>query len=396
MRAEASADVIVVGLGAMGSATLYQIARQGGLKVLGLDRFAPPHDLGSSHGETRITRQAVGEGRLFAPFVMRSHEIWRGIEAETGASLFVACGALILGPGKSAPHHQGAKGFLDRTIDVARHLGIGHELLDAGETRARFPQFGLRSDEVGYFEPTGGFVYPERCIAAQLELAKRHGAQIRLAEVVQRIEQVGDGVEVHTDRGVYRAAQAIVTAGAWLPQLMGGELPKHLKVFRQTLHWFEPDDAALYAPGRFPVFIWGGVSGGSGHFYGFPVAPGSSGLKLGTEQYEVTTDPDRLERFVGPAEEQRMYETHVAGRLMGVGPRCERSAACLYTVTADRGFVVDQLPDQERVTIVSACSGHGFKHSAGMGEALALLIHGKPSLLQTRPFTLGRLLQDVT
>jgi sarcosine oxidase len=391
MKTEASADVIVVGLGAMGSATLYQTAKQGGLRVLGLDRFVPPHDRGSSHGETRITRQAVGEGKRFAPFVLRSHEIWREIEEETGATLLETCGALILAPGDGMPDLHGKSNFLDRTIEVARQFGITHEVLDAGEIQVRFPQFRLRSNETGYFEPGGGFVHPERCIAAQLELAKRHGAQIRTMETVHRIAQVGDSVEVYTDRGLYRAARAIVTAGAWLPRLLGGELPAHLKVYRQTLHWFEADEAALYAPGRFPVFIWAHGNGKSDHFYGFPLLPGSAGVKLATELYETAADPNHLKRSVDRYEEHRMYETHVAGRLTGVGPQCRRSATCLYTVTADAGFVVDQLHDEERIMMVSACSGHGFKHSAAMGEALANLVHDRPSLLQSRPFPLARL-----
>ncbi len=394
MKTEASADVIVVGLGAMGSATLYQTAKQGGLRVLGLDRFAPPHDRGSSHGETRITRQAVGEGKSFAPFVQRSHEIWRELEEETGTTLFEACGALILAPQEDGSRHHGVSGFLNRTIEVARHFGITHEVIDADEIQARFPQFQLRSNEAGYFEPGGGFVYPERCIAAQLGLAKRHGARIHTGEVVQRIAQVGDSVEVQTDRGSYHAAQAIVTAGAWLPHLIGGDLPSHLRVYRQTLHWFDAHEAALYAPGRFPVFIWAHGEGSSDHFYGFPIVPGSAGVKVATEQYETTADPDHFKRSVGPDEERRLYETHVAGRLAGLGPRCGRSAACLYTVTANSSFVVDQLAGQDCITIVSACSGHGFKHSAGLGEALANLAHGKPSLLQSRPFSLARMLSD--
>jgi len=366
-------DTIVVGLGAIGSACLYQLAKRG-QRVLGIDRYAPPHAWGSSHGETRITRQAIGEGEAYVPLVSRSHEIWREIEAETGTELLVQCGALILAGHESAANHHGKGDFVRRTIAAAVRFGISHEVLDAAEIGARYPQLVLTGAEIGYFEPGGGFVRPERCIAAQLSLARRHGAELLLDTAVAGYQADGPDATVVTTAGGGRltAAQVIVAAGPWAGGMVGGAMGRHMQVCRQVLHWYGADDEAAYAPERFPVFIWMHGDAPENYLYGFPVPSGSTGVKVATEQYgEVTADPDLLRRDVLAAEEQAMFHDHVAGRLRGVRPGALRSSACMYTVTPDSGFLVDWLPGDGRILLVSACSGHGFKHSAGLGEAVA-------------------------
>jgi sarcosine oxidase len=371
MAAE-TADVVVIGLGAVGAATLHRLALRG-VRAVGIDRFHPPHDRGSTHGESRITRLAVGEGPAYAPLVRRSHEIWRELEAETGDTLFLRTGGLIMGPRDGAAQHHGKGDFVRRTAAVARDAGVAHEVLDAAEIAARFPQFVLRGDEIGCFEPSAGVVFPERCVAAQLRLAGVQGAVLHLGEAVTAIRPAAGGVEVRTDRRVLHAARAVLCAGPWLPGLAGGRLAALARVHRQTLHWFAVDDAAAYAPERFPVFIWMHGDSDTDYFYGFPCLSGAgpATVKLATEQYAATVDPDRSERRVEAAESADMHARHVAGRLRGVGPACVRAAACLYTVTPDSGFIVDALPEQPNVLAASACSGHGFKHSAALGEMLA-------------------------
>ncbi len=383
-------SVIVVGLGAVGSATLYQLARRG-VPAVGIDRYAPPHAMGSSHGETRITRQAVGEGESYAPLVRRSHEIWRTLEAEEGVALLDQVGGLIMAPREGAALHHGKDSFVRRTVAVAERFGIAHEVLDPAAIMRRFPQFQLRGDELGYFEPGAGMVAPERCIAAQLAAARRLGATVRVDERVLAITQDGGGVTVRSDRETLTANRCVVTAGPWIGELLGGGLKAHAVPYRQALHWFEADDPAAYAPGRFPVFIWMHGPAQEDYLYGFPQVAAGTGVKVATEQYADPADPDAIDRTVSEAESAEMFRLHVAGRLRGVTPRRLRAAACLYTVTPDAAFIVDAPPGLDRVLAVSACSGHGFKHSAALGEAVAEQVADGGSAIDLATFRAGRL-----
>lgn len=370
----ANAEVIVVGLGAMGAATLLALARRG-VRAVGIDRHHPPHDRGSSHGETRITRLAVGEGAAYAPLVARSHELWRALEAETGEQLLLQCGGLVMGRRGVATGHHGKPAFVERTIEVARQFGISHEVLDADGVAARFPQMRLHGDEIASFEPSAGLVFPERCIAAQLAVAARLGAETRLGTNVVSVSRDGAGVRVVTDQGVLHAGRVVLAAGAWNPALAAPLAPV-ARIHRQVLHWFTAADPAEYAPGRFPIFIWMYGPQDGDYFYGFPCLPGQSAIKVATERYEATVATESAWRDVDAAESGAFHARHVGPRLAGITDRCERAVGCLYTVTPDSGFVIDDLPDLPGALLVSACSGHGFKHSAGLGEAVATRIMG--------------------
>jgi len=383
------ADFLVVGLGAMGSATLYQLARRGA-KVIGLDRFSPPHTLGSSHGETRITRQAVGEGRDYVPFVMNSQRIWRELEAETGEHLFNACGVLVMAPGVGEVSHHGKPDFVIRSIDAARAFGIKHEVLNGKDVMGRFPQFlGLQGNEKVYYEPGGGYVMPERCVHAQLTRAKALGAAIRTNVEVRSIAQTGTSVRVETTAGTFEAGQVVVSAGAWNAHLLGAPFDRLLTVNRQLLHWFELEDTSAYRADA-PVFIWMHGATDVDYFYGFPPPSGDRRLKVATEQYETRTTADTINRVVDPAESAKMYRQHIQGRMAGVTPRVAQAAACLYTVTPDRGFIIDRHPEQDRVFVISACSGHGFKHSAGIGNAVAEKVAEGRSSVDLSAFSVSR------
>jgi sarcosine oxidase len=383
-------SVIVVGLGAVGAAVLYQLACRG-IPAVGIDRFAPPHAMGSSHGETRITRLSVGEGDAYAPLVRRSHEIWRALEASEGVRLMTTAGGLIMGPQTGAPIHHGKDAFIDRTIALAKRTGIAHEVLDAAAIAARYPQFALRGDEIAYFEPEAGMLAPEACVRVQLAAARARGATIRTDEQVLAIAQDERGVSVRTARETLRASRGVVAAGAWVGQLLGGTFARHARVYRQTLHWFAADDPAPYAPGRFPIFIWMHGTGPEDYFYGFPEAQAGAGVKVASEQYGMEADPDSVARTVSDPESASMYRSHVAGRLRGVSARVVDAKACLYTVTPDAGFIVDSAPGTDRVLVASACSGHGFKHSAALGEAIAEQIADGGSRIPLDAFALTRL-----
>ena len=369
-------DCIVVGLGAAGSATLYQLAKRG-QRVIGIDRFAPPHPHGSSHGDTRLTRCATGEGEEYVPLALRSHEIWRELEAATGEELLVQSGVLILAHPDNVSDHHGKPHFLKRTIEIAQKFGIAHEVLDQAALAARFPLFRLKGTEQGYHEPGAGFVHVERCIAAHLTMAERHGAAIRRDTEVVAIEPDGPNAAIVRTAGgsSFRAAKIVVAVGAWTPGLFGGAYRPHLKVYRQVMHWYRVQEPARFAPDIFPTFIWMHGHVQEDYVYGFPIRAGSGaiggGLKIGTEHYRDPADPDLLRREVSPDETEEMFARHIAPNFRGITSEVLRSAACMYTVTTDGDFLVDRVDGHDNVLVVSACSGHGFKISAALGEAVA-------------------------
>jgi sarcosine oxidase len=384
-------DVVILGLGAMGSAASYQLAKRGA-RVLGLDRYTPPHKFGSSHGETRITRLAIGEGVHYTPLALRSHEIWREIEKETGADLLTATGGLILSSNRRGGRMH-VENFFANTVAAAEKYGIAHEILDAPSLRQRFPQFRIGDEEAGYYEREAGFLRPENCIAAQLALARKHGAAVQTGETLMRYDASRDGVTVTTDRGRYCADRLIVAAGAWLPNLIGARYAHLFRIYRQVLYWF--DVAGLvdpFLPERCPVFIWE-VPGARQAIYGFPAIDGANGgVKVATERYEAATTPETVDRTVAPDEISEMYEAYVAPYLPALGPKCVKAVTCLYTVTPDAGFVIDVHPEWDRVIVASPCSGHGFKHSAAIGQALSELVLDGRSRFDLGAFALSRFL----
>jgi len=383
----ARCDVVVVGLGAVGSATTYQLARAGA-SVVGIDRFSPPHAQGSSHGETRITRLAVGEGAEYVPLVRRSHELWREIEEATGRSVLVACGGLIMGS-PSATGQHGVEDFTSATIALATAHGIDHEVLEAHEVRRRFGVFEV-TDEVAYFEPSAGYLRAEECVSAQLELAERLGASLRRNETVRSFEEHASGVRVETDVGSYEASSAVLAGGPWMPELVPA-LAQHLTVHRQVQYWFAIDgDHGRFA--SLPVFIWLHGRRDGQYAYGFPALDGPrGGVKVATETFGAETTPHSVDRELRPGEAAEMYEAHLKGRFTGLSSRCVRHSVCLYTVAPDFGFVVDVLEGHGNVVVASPCSGHGFKHSAAVGECAAALAMGRTPPLDLSAFRVARL-----
>jgi sarcosine oxidase len=384
-----SFDTIVLGLGAMGSAALHHLAKKGS-RVLGIDRFSPPHAFGSTHGDTRITRLAIGEGAQYTPLVQRSHQLWRELEQETGKSLLTINGGLIISStAKTSRSH--VERFFDNTLAAAQKFGIAHELLDADEIRRRFPQFKVADDERGYLERDAGFLRPEECVRAHLAQAERRGAEVHRDEEVLEFDGSATGVSVRTKRARYSAATLIVAAGAWLPALLEPDLAANFTIYRQTLVWFDIEGPVeAFAPERFPIFIWELQKKRQG-VYGFPALDGPrGGIKIATEQYDATTALDAVRRNVTADEVRAMYADYVVPYIAGVGEHCVKAVACLYTVTPDFGFVLDRHPRYRRVLLASPCSGHGFKHSPAIGEALAEIATGGTPGFDLAPFALKR------
>jgi sarcosine oxidase len=381
--------VVVVGLGAMGAATLFQLAKAG-VKAVGIDRFAPPHDQGSSHGDTRITRLAVGEGAAYVPLVHRSHQIWRELEAHSGEALFEQCGVLVMSSTTTAASHHGAEDFVAQTIELARTYGIAHEILTSSQIHARFPQFGpIRDGAIGYFEPEGGFVRPERCIATQLAAAQALGATLITGTTVSALESEDGVVRIKAGERTLVADKVIVCAGMWSASLLGEPFSSLLKVCRQKLFWFKLAEPVIF-PEVSPSFILVHGPRETDSCYGFPPIPGEGSMKIATEHYLPLQSVDALDRTVSAAEVDEMYRTQVAGNIAGVTPELVKARVCTYTVTPDHGFIIDDHPTLDNVTVISACSGHGFKHSAAIGEAVAQRCLSGASQIDLSAFSLSR------
>jgi sarcosine oxidase len=384
-------DVAVIGLGAMGSAALYQLARRGA-RVVGVDRHHPPHSHGSTHGETRITRRGIGEGEAYVPLATRSHDIWRQLEAETGQALLHEVGSIVISEHDDNIARPGRTGFIRRSIAAAQRYGVPHEILDAGEIRRRFPNLAPQDSEIGYYEPGGGYVIPETCVAAQLTLAEALGATLQLGRIVTKIDAAPSGVSIHLDDGsTLLAGEAIVSAGPWAPGLLGAPFDRVLKPTRQVMHWFALAPDATPAWQHSPVFMWPHGESEDGFFYGFPSLDGLS-VKTADEFYGAASDPDHIDRQVPESDSRRMFDAHLRGRLVDVTPRPVRTATCIYTATPDSMFLIDRHPEHGNILVVSPCSGHGFKHSAAIGESVAQwVLDGHPAI-DLSSFALARLI----
>lgn len=369
-------DVLIAGLGAMGSQALAECARRG-LRAAGFDRFSPPHDLGSSHGRSRIIREAYFEDPIYVPLVHRAYERWAELEAETGTVLLRRTGGLCYGP----PDGELVSGAR-RSADLH---GLPYESLTAAELRARFPAFVVRDEWVGILEPRAGMLAPEAAIGAALAVAERLGATVHRHEPVLRWRQEGDGVIVETERGTYRAAQLIISAGMWVRALLE-ELRLPLVVQRNALYWFSPShDPHLFAPERFPIFL--GELGPNAMWYGFPDT--GDGVKVALHHHGPATTPDTVDRLVTPSEVMHLrslldrYLPAASGALRETG-------VCTYTNAPDDHFILDRHPLADRVIIASPCSGHGFKFSPAIGEVLVDLVQTGRSRFDLAPFAVGR------
>lgn len=367
-----SYDVIVLGLGAMGSAATYQLAKKG-KKVLGIDQFSPPHTMGSTHGDTRVTRQAIGEGEEYVPIVLRSYEIWRELEKETGKDLLTTCGGIIMMRTSEGEHH--GKKFFQRTIDTANQYHIRHEELDFSQISKRFPQFILNRNEHAYYEYEAGFLRPENCVSAHLQMANKYGAELKINEKVLSVTPKGnDRVVVKTSLGEYEAERLIISAGAWITEFLDEKYKAFFKVCRQVVTWFDVPDIKPFLPDHFPIFLWEVGDQNEDAIYGFPAINGpGGGIKIANDQFSDEVHPDSINRMVSEAEKKHMYERYIHPNFKGITDKVVRTAVCMFTVTPDYNFVIDTLPEHPQVIVTSPCSGHGFKHSAAIGEILAQL-----------------------
>ncbi len=359
-------DVVVVGLGAVGAAALYQLSETG-KKVLGIDRFDPPHTMGSSHGETRITRLAVGEGAEYVSLARRSHEIWKDLEAKTGNQIYFPVGGILMDSGIQPWGKHGADGFFERTVSYAKQFDVRYEVFDSAQLKKRYSHFELPESGKGYYELEAGYLKPELAIETQLNFAKENGAEILTNSPVLEIKKTqGGGVKLILEGKEITAERVLVSAGGWVKDFLTESDKKEFKICRQVLHWVETssDDWKDY-----PVFMWGFGPAPEDFIYGFPSLDGKT-VKMATESFIETSHPRELDREVSSEEKKQFWEEKIKGKISGLKPNILKSTVCFYTVTEDAKFVIRPLRGIEEVLMVSACSGHGFKHSAALGELL--------------------------
>jgi sarcosine oxidase len=357
MPAENRYDAIVVGVGGMGSAALHHLARRG-RRVLGLEQFDVPNELGSSHGVTRIIRLAYFEHPDYVPLLRRAYALWRELEQRAGEQLLHVHGSIDAGRIDGRVVAGALRSCLEHDLE--------HELMDARELRRRFPAYRLPDEFVALLQPEGGFLLPERCIVAHVEAARVHGAEVRTSERVLGWEPAGDGVSVTTDRATYTAGRLVLTAGAWMDTLM--QVPRPLVTpERQVLGWFEPSRPELFEPARLPVF---NVVVDEGHYYGFPVF-GVPGFKLGRFHHRAeVVDPDRVSREPTP-EDEHVLRVFAERYFPDGAGRATSLKVCLFENSPDEHFIVDLHPECPAVVLGGGFSGHGFKFCSVVGELLA-------------------------
>jgi sarcosine oxidase len=355
-----SYDVIVVGLGAMGSAAAYRLAQRGA-RVLGLEAFGRAHELGSSGGLTRIIRLAYFEHPDYVPMLRAAWEMWPHIEAEAGVpgELIKVTGGLYIGRRGSA--------VLDGSLKSAQAHGLAHELLDVDEARRRFPALAVDDDMAALHEPLAGIVFPDKAIGTHLRLAERNGAAFHFEERVTGWESDGEGIRVTTALGSYSADRLVLAAGAWLPSL-APELQLPLTVERNVLFWFSPTGSPeIFEADRLPVWI--AELDDEHAYYGFPALP-NQGVKVARHHGGAKVDPDVVDRHASAADEQPVRDFMSRYMPLANGPRLD-SRVCMYTNTPDFNFILDLHPADDRVVVASPCSGHGFKFSNVIGSIVA-------------------------
>jgi sarcosine oxidase len=353
-------DVIVVGLGGMGSAAALQLASRG-VNVLGLEKFGPAHAKGASHGGSRVTRQSYFESPEYVPLLLRAYEMFDELATDSGRDVISRTGGVMVG----RPESRTVAG----SLASAERWGLDHEMLDAKELRRRFPTFAPKDDEVALYEQNAGFVRPEQTVAANLETAAKRGADLRFHEPMTDWQPTTTGVRVTTTRDAYTAGHLIVTPGPWAPDLLA-DLDVPFRIERQVQFWFQPrGGVGPFLADRHPIYVWEDAEGGQ--IYGFPAIDGpAGGAKIAFFRRGTPTTPDTLDTGVHAGEITEMID-YCGQRLPDLPGSFLRGEPCMYTTTPDEHFVIAPHPAHEKVTVACGFSGHGFKFVPVVGEILA-------------------------
>jgi sarcosine oxidase len=351
-------DVIVVGLGGMGSAAAYHLAARG-CRVLGLERYQPAHDKGSSHGGSRIIRQSYFEDPGYVPLLLRAYELWEKLAADSQRDVYRLTGGLFIG----SPDCMTVSG----SLRASRQWNLPHELLDAAEITARFPNFTPHPEDIALYDAKAGFARPELTVRAYLEIAEKVGATLQFGESVLEWNQTPSGMQVITSRGSYTAEQLVICPGAWAPQVLG-QFGVRITVERQVMYWLDPIGGASGLEDH-PIFIHENASGIQ--IYGLPAIDGPrGGVKVGFARNGIACTPDTIDRVVHEREISEI-RARVAELLPALAGKCLHTATCMYSNTPDRHFVIGRHPQCADVIMACGFSGHGFKFVPVVGEILA-------------------------
>ena len=372
-------DVIVIGVGGMGSAATYYLARQK-LKVLGLEQFNIPHSLGSSHGINRIIRLAYAEDPKYVPLLRKSYQLWRELENLTGERILFVTGGIDAGP-EDGPIVTGS------LLSCEEHH-LDYRKFDSEALQRLFPGYQLASNMMAVYQADAGFLLSERCIVSYVNAAQQLGAEIHGCERVEQWETNGNGVQVQTDRQKYAAKSLVITAGPWLSQLVPA-LQKFAVPERQVLLWCQPLKPDFFRVGNFPVF---NMECEEGRFYGFPIF-GIPGFKIGKYHHrkEVVDDLNMMKREIDPEDEEVLRQCIARYFPDANGPTMSLKT-CLFTNSPDEHFIIDKHPEFSNVVIAGGFSGHGFKFCSVVGEIIMDLVAGHDVSHEVELFRLARLL----
>ncbi len=374
-------DVIVIGLGGMGSATAMELSRSG-LKVLGLDQFSPNHDMGSSHGKTRAIRLAYYENPNYVPLLKRAYHLWHDLEWRVGETLLEECGCLSLSRQSDA--------IIKGIMASASLHSLDVDFLDHTNLTEKYKFFNTPADYVGAFEKLGGFLWVDRCVRAFQNVAKSTGAQLLFENQVMAVQNLGNDIEVETTRGKYITHKVVITAGPWASKFLGN-IGKCLKIMRQTSHWFMPETPSDFFRDKVPVFM---VSDEQGFFYGFPMVD-PEGVKVARHYGQPELNhPDQINRLVVPSDELVLRE-FLQRRIPALANVSSPLAkTCIYTLSPDRHFMIGPLPENANTIIATGFSGHGFKFASVIGEILGKFIRTEPVELNIEFLGLQRFFND--
>jgi len=351
-------DVSVIGLGAMGSATIAFLAARG-VKVIGIDAYHPAHALSSSHGDSRLIRLGYFEDPSYVPLLQRAYQNWRALEARLRTNVLEITGVLQIG----APDSKIVSGT---RASCAMH-GLAHEVLDREETARRFPVFQLDQNEIAVLDPQGGYLRPETAVMGYLKLAAEDGAVLHFGERVTSIEPDDAGVTIRSAEGTYRSRKVIVATGSWIAELVP-ELREHAVPIRQVVAWYQPRDGFVTQPGRMPCFLRD--EGDEGSYFGFP-AIGVDGVKVGRHaHFREPIDPNQPNPPVNDTD-TALLDGFIARLLPAAAGSRASAMTCRYTMLPSEDFLLDLAPSSSNIVVASPCSGHGFKFTSVVGEILA-------------------------